>query len=89
MTDKELREIITDRLIHEEYEEVLIPNGYADAFIGITNQEPKRAVYSKKVMVRILVDVENMSYEDATEFLEYNTWNAYVGDKTPIYIDTI
>ena len=39
-------------------------------------------------MIDILVN-EDMTPEDAIEYLEYNTWNTYVGDQTPIYIDQI
>jgi len=28
-----------------------------------------------------------MSVDDAIEYLEYNTWNAYVGDFTPLYVN--
>jgi hypothetical protein len=28
-----------------------------------------------------------MSDEDAIEYLEYNTFSAYVGEQTPIYIE--
>jgi hypothetical protein len=38
-------------------------------------------------MIEILI-IDGMSYEDAIEYLEYNTWNAYVGLHTPIYIDS-
>ena len=27
--------------------------------------------------------------DDAIEYLEYNTFNAYVGEKTPIWVDDI
>jgi len=28
-----------------------------------------------------------MSQEGAIEYLQYNTFNAFVGDKTPIWVD--
>jgi hypothetical protein len=30
---------------------------------------------------------EEMEEIDAIEYLEFNTWNAYVGEKTPIFIE--
>ncbi len=36
-------------------------------------------------MVEILVENDGMSLEDAIEYLEYNTWCAYVGEGTPIF----
>ena len=88
MTDKELRNHITDNFILED-EEILIPNGYADAFLGITDLEPRRAVYSKQAMIEVLLNEDEMTYEDAVEWLEHNTWNAYVGENTPIYIEVL
>jgi hypothetical protein len=31
---------------------------------------------------------DDIPEEEAVDFLEYNTFNAYVGDKTPIWVDT-
>ena len=30
---------------------------------------------------------DEMDYNEAVEFLEYNVIGAYVGEKTPVYID--
>jgi hypothetical protein len=38
-------------------------------------------------MIGILMTDEEMEEIDAIEYLEYNTWNAYVGEKTPIFIE--
>ena len=29
---------------------------------------------------------DDMNFEDAVEFLEFNTWQAWMGEGTPIYI---
>ena len=39
-------------------------------------------------MVDACMQEAGLSYEDSVEYLEYNTFSAYVGDKTPIYVDT-
>ena len=31
--------------------------------------------------------MKDMSEEDAIEYAEYNTFNAYVGEKTPLWVD--
>lgn len=59
-------------------------DGFDLAIIGIDSIN-ERIIYSKQKMIEILS--EEMSDEDAIEFLEYNTWNAYVGEHTPIYCD--
>lgn len=54
------------------------------AIIGI-DAVNERIIYSKQKMIEILS--EEMTDEEAIEFLEYNTWNTYVGEHTPIYCD--
>ena len=88
MTDKELRNYIIENELINEDDEVLLANGYADAFIGITDLEPKKAVYDKNKMVEIVMTEDKCSHEEAIEWLEFNTWGAYVGETTPIYINT-
>jgi hypothetical protein len=66
---------------------LLFADGFDDAIIGLDTLSLK-VVYSKQQMIEILVS-EDMTPEDAIEFLEYNTWNAYVGEQTPIYVDQI
>ena len=89
MTDKELRNYIIENELINEDDEVLLANGYADAFIGITDTKPKKTVYSKNRMVEIVMTEDSCSYSEALEWLKLNTWNAYVGDSTPLYINTI
>ena len=63
------------------------PNGYDKAIIGITDNG--QLVYSKEKMVKLLMESDNdMSEEDSFEFLEFNCFSAYVGEQTPIYINT-
>lgn len=89
MTDEQLRNYIIQNEMITEDDEVLLANGYADAFIGITDLEPRRAVYDKSKMIEIVMVEDNCSELEALEWLEFNTWNAYVGDTTPLYINTI
>jgi hypothetical protein len=60
---------------------------YDKAIIGLTDNG--QLVYSKEIMVKILMEVDNGTTEDeATEFLEFNTFNTYLGEQTPIYVNT-
>ena len=88
MTDKKLRDLIINNEMIDEDEEVLLCSGYSDAFVGITYSNPKKLVYDKNKMIEITMIEDSCSYLEAVEWLEYNTWNAYVGEGTPIYIDT-
>jgi hypothetical protein len=67
-------------------EEFLTADGFDNAIVGV---EPNtmRLVYGRDKMVRILIEDENMDEIDAIEYLEFNTWNAHMGEKTPIYIE--
>lgn len=67
-------------------EEFLKADGFDNAIIGVEPNTMK-LVYSRDKMVGILIEDEKMDEIDAIEYLEYNTWNAYVGEKTPIFIE--
>lgn len=60
---------------------------YTEAFLGITNDD--RAVYDYDLMVECLVQNEDMSYDDAIEWIDYNTLRAldyFSEDKKPIVL---
>ncbi len=67
-------------------EEFLKADGFDDAIIGF-EFNTMRLVYDKNKMIHILIENDGMDYEDAVEYLEFNTWCAYFGEKTPIYIE--
>jgi hypothetical protein len=62
------------------------PDGYDKAIIGLTDNG--QLVYSKEIMVELLMEEEELSEEDAWDFLEFNTFFAYVGEQTPVYVNT-
>lgn len=67
-------------------EEFLKADGFDNAIIGVEPNTMK-LVYSRDKMIEILMTDEELTELDAIEYLEQNTWNAYVGEKTPIYIE--
>lgn len=69
-------------------EEFLKADGFDDAIVGI-EANSLRLVYSVELAVECLMREEDMTREDALEHLYYNTITAYVGDKTPIWINTL
>lgn len=62
---------------------------YDEAFVGLTMDD--RAVYDYDKMVECLITEDNMTYEEAAEFIDYNTVRSlpYVGDKGPVIIHRI
>ena len=65
----------------------LLADGFDEALIGITVSINPVAAYSKDRMLEVLMQRDGMTYEDAIEYLEFNVFGAYVGLKTPVYID--
>lgn len=61
-------------------------DGYDDAIVGITRDG--QLVYSIEKMVEICARDGEMEDLDAIEWLEFNTFCAYVGEKTPLFIYT-
>jgi hypothetical protein len=61
-------------------------DGYDEAVMGISTDG--RLVYSVEKMIEILLRDGGMNKVDAIEWLEYNTFNAYVGEMTPIWVYT-
>jgi hypothetical protein len=69
--------------------QALSADGFDDAIIGIAQRhgsEPLLA-YSIPKCIKVLVERDGMSEEDAQEFFDFNVLGAWVGDGTPIYID--
>jgi len=63
-------------------------DGFDAAIIGI-DMNNERVVYDKTLMIEILMEDEQLTEEDAIDFLAYNVWGAYVGENTPLYIDSM
>lgn len=84
MTLDELKDLIKETY-SDDYEVLLFDTpSYADAFMGIS--EDKRAVYDYDKMVEYLQREEDMEYDEAAEFVNYNTLRAlpYMGSNAPI-----
>lgn len=83
-TAEELKELLCSM----DYEEsiVLESPDYIEAFSGIDSQG--RVVYSYRLMISSLMISDGMNYEDAIEFINYNTIRAlpFMGDMAPLII---
>ena len=68
--------------------DALLADGLTAAFIGYTinHHHAHVAVYDAAKCVDILVQRDGMTHEGAEEFLEFNTFSAYVGENGPIYV---
>jgi hypothetical protein len=72
--------------IIEQFEETefLKADGFDEAVMGF-DLNSDRLIYSISKMIEILMQ-DGMDRVDAIEYLEFNTFGAYVGEKTPIYM---
>ena len=68
-----------------EQEECLLADGFDDALVGYSTGIDTKAVYDVGKMIDVLVS-QGMDHDDAVEYLEYNTFGAYMGPKTPLYV---
>jgi len=62
--------------------EVLKIDGFDSAIIGF-EEKSYRLIYSIKKIIEILK--KDMDELDAIEYFEFNIYNSYIGEHTPIY----
>lgn len=81
------REQINEYLIEMD-EETLLADGFEDALLGFAQRmnEPLLAVYSYSKMVDVLIERDEMTYEEATEYIDFNVVGAWVGEYTPMIV---
>ena len=76
MTSEEIKEMADENAI--------VWDGFDDAIVGVDNTG--RLVYDIDAMVRGLTERDDMSEEDALDYLGYNVFGTYVGELTPIHV---
>lgn len=67
---------------------MLKADGFDDAIMGVCRicADHDRLVYDYDDCVKILMDRDGMTWEEAVEYLEFNVLGAYVGEETPAFI---
>ena len=73
-------------LVNELWNEVILADGFDDAIIGIKD-DTEVVYYSKEKLINILIRDHNMTDIEAMEYADFNVFDAYIGDKTPIFLD--
>ena len=71
--------------IAEQNDQALFADGFDEAMIGMEAVRG-RAVYDYIVCAKILMDRDNMTEEEAYEYMEFNVVTAFVGPMTPLFI---
>ncbi|MHB8994574.1 MAG: hypothetical protein ACYC63_04915 [Armatimonadota bacterium] len=79
------------RLIAETDTELLVADGFEQAFIGIVYRcaDDPIACYDREKCLKILMKRDGMTEEEAEEFFEFNIGGAWVGDLTPCYLQVM
>lgn len=68
--------------------DLLYADGFDDCILGMTFRETVPVVLysSSRIIQRLSKD---MPEEEAVEYFEFNINGAYVGERTPIYVETL
>lgn len=85
MTIEDIKEYAKENEVEIKY---FTNPSYDNSIIGISYDD--RVIYDFEKMVEDLMEQDNISYEEATEFIEYNTLRAlaYIGPDAPIILYT-
>jgi hypothetical protein len=83
------RDLIEEQL-KEENPKALFADGFDDAILGVSrrNGHDSLVAYSVAKCIGVLMERDKMSEEEANEFFDFNVIGSYVGDGTPVFIDT-
>tara|TARA_R110000744_G_scaffold80705_2_gene158529 strand:- start:152 stop:418 length:267 start_codon:yes stop_codon:yes gene_type:complete len=83
-----MEEIMREELQDGYDQPLLFADGFDDCIMGTADDFGTiRVVYSIDKMIESLMS-DGESYSDAREYLEFNTLTAWVGETTPIYVES-
>jgi hypothetical protein len=70
--------------------EALVADGFDEAIVGMAERcsQPACVVYDVEKCIKILVEENGMSQEDAQEYFSFNVLGAWVGENTPLFLWT-
>ena len=84
MNRKDIEDLYAD-----DEPEMLFADGYDKAIAGVIwDGERTRVVYTTEDILGILMERDAMTYDEASEFFDFNVANAYMGVYTPFYLET-
>ncbi len=73
----------------EMEEDIILYDRYEDAIIGLADRfgMDTSVAYDYDKVIKILM--EDMSYEEAVEYFDFNVIGGWVGDSTPVFIKVL
>ena len=80
---------MTIQELADENPEALLLDGFEAAFVGVARRcgQPSLAVYDAGLCIRVLMERDGMTEDDAVEFFDFNTAGAWVGPNTPVILE--
>jgi len=67
---------------------VMDPEYFDSAIIGVVSRINFEAVcYSTDKVVELLMEKDNMEYEEALEHFDFNIIGSWVGEHTPVFLE--
>ena len=83
MNRKDIIDLYTD-----DEPNILFADGYDEAIAGfIWDGERTRVVYTTEKILKILME-DGMTYDEASEYFDFNVAGSYMGVYTPLYLET-
>ena len=83
MNRKDIEDLYSD-----DEPEMLFADGYDSAIEGVVwDGERTRVVYTTEKILAILMD-QGMTYDEASEYFDFNVAGSYMGVYTPLYLET-
>jgi len=68
--------------------DILVADGYDGAIEGVVwDGERTRVVYRMEAVLEILMD-RGMTYDEASEYFDFNVAGSHAGVYTPLYLET-
>jgi hypothetical protein len=74
--------------LFENAEGAIILDGFNDAIIGVVEEfgNGPRILYFREKIIEILQIRDEMSFEDAMEFYDFNILGMYAGEQNPVIL---
>jgi len=71
-------------------DEIIIPEGYDEAFIGIGySYSGVYACYDYDKVIHIIMGNGSMTLEEAIDFFDFNVIGAYIGENNPVFVERV
>ena len=68
---------------------ICFAEGFDEAIAGVVwDGERTRVVYDTELILELLMGRSEMSYEEAVEYFDFNIAGSYMGEYTPLYLET-